>query len=147
MGLRTRIKERLGGLLGNEPAAPPPAPLRPVARSSAPETGQAPTAARPATPAAPQKALSPEEQAKQDKIAAHFEKARRGVLRNLAERGGAADMADMHDYSEKKFFVAHQGFSRMMEGFVAEGLVDYDARTGATTLTERGRTYIETPPG
>ena len=141
MGLRTRLKERLGGLLGNEPAAPPPTPPRPVARSSTPEAGQAPAAARPAPPAAPPKALPPEEQAKQDKIAAHFEKARKGVLKHLAEGGGTMSMADMHDFSERRYFVAHQGFSRMMEGFVAEGLISYNTAIGEATITDSGRSF------
>jgi len=69
------------------------------------------------------------------------------VLKNLAESGGAAEMADMHDYSEKKFFIAHQAFSRMMEGFVAEGLIDYDQRSGTATLTERGRAWLQPGAG
>lgn len=144
MGLRTRIKERLSGILGSPaptPARPAPAPPRPAA--AAPAAPAAPTApaARPAPP--PPKPLSPEEQAKQEKIAAHFEKARRGVLQQLADKGGRSEMADMHDYSERRYFIAHQAFSRMMEGFVAEGLIDYEPRTGQATLTEKGRGWLE----
>ncbi len=145
MGLRARIKERLGGLLGSSAAAAPAsAPLTPQVRSSAPEGPGSPPPMRvaPAAPSAPPpKALSPEEQAKQDKIAAHFEKARRGVMRNLVEVGGKAAMADMHDHSERRYFIAHQAFSRMMEGFVAEGLIDYDTRLGEATVTEKGRAF------
>ena len=52
---------------------------------------------------------------------AYFEKARKGVLAWLASRdGAAATLGEMHDHSSEKFLVAHQGFSKMMEGFVAD---------------------------
>ena len=74
---------------------------------------------------------------------AYFERARRGVLAWLAERDGAATtLAEMHEYSSTKFLVAHQGFSRMMESFVDEGLVDYDGGTGTATLTDAGRAFV-----
>ena len=74
---------------------------------------------------------------------AYFERARRGVLAWLAERdGAAATLAEMHEYSSEKFLVAHQGFSKMMESFVAEGLVDYDESTSTATLTDAGRRFI-----
>ena len=74
---------------------------------------------------------------------AYFERARRGVLAWLAGRdGAAATLAEMHEYSSGKFLVAHQGFSKMMESFVDEGLVDYDSETGTATLTEAGGTFI-----
>ena len=74
---------------------------------------------------------------------AYFARARKGVLAWLAEREGAATtLAEMHEYSSTKFLVAHQGFSKMMESFVDEGLVDYDGGTGIATLTETGRAFI-----
>lgn len=74
---------------------------------------------------------------------AYFERARKGVLAWLAEREGAATtLAEMHEYSSTKFLVAHQGFSKMMESFVDEGLVDYDEETGTATLTETGRAFV-----
>ncbi len=74
---------------------------------------------------------------------AYFEKARKGVLAWLAKReGGAATLADMHEHSSQRFLIAHQGFSRMMESFVAEGLVDYDEGTRTATLTDAGRRFV-----
>ena len=74
---------------------------------------------------------------------AYFEKARRGVLAWLAGReGAAATLAEMHEHSSGRYLIAHQGFSRMMEGFVGEGLVDYDEATRTATLTEAGRRFI-----
>jgi hypothetical protein len=74
---------------------------------------------------------------------AYFEKARKGVLTWLSKRdGAAATLAEMHDHSSERFLVAHQGFSKMMESFVAEKLVDYDQATMTATLTEAGRRFI-----
>lgn len=143
MGLRSRLREGVSSLLGRGaapavPSAAPPAPPRPVARTAMAEQPIAKAAAPP--PAN----LSPEEKAKLEKVAAHQEKARKGLLKWLVEQGGTTNMADMHDYSERRYFIAHQGFSRLMEGFVADGLVDYDARSGGITITEKAREFVGT---
>lgn len=72
-----------------------------------------------------------------------FERARKGVLQYLADQGGSLPMADLHDYSARKFFIQHQGFSRMMETFVDGRLVDYHPANQQTTLTEEGRKFIQ----
>ena len=69
---------------------------------------------------------------------AYFERTRKGVLRWLADQGGSAPMREMHDFSQSKFLVAHQGFSKLMEACVDEGLVEFDR--GTVTLTDAGRT-------
>ena len=75
---------------------------------------------------------------------AFFEKARKGVLTWLAKReGGAATLREMHDHSSERYLIAHQGFSKMMESFVDEKLVDYDYGTSTATLTDAGRRFIE----
>lgn len=74
---------------------------------------------------------------------AFFEKARKGVLTWLAKRDGAsATLHEMHEHSSERYLVAHQGFSKMMESFVAEKLVDYDRETTTATLTDAGRSFI-----
>jgi hypothetical protein len=74
---------------------------------------------------------------------AFFEKARKGVLAWLAKReGAAATLGEMHDHSSERYLVAHQGFSKMMESFVAEKLVDYDREAMTATLTDAGRAFI-----
>ena len=77
----------------------------------------------------------------EDKQRAHFERTKKGVLRWLAEQGGSATLADMHEFSSSKFLVAHQGFSKLMESCVEDQLVDYDRATNTATLTEAGRTF------
>ncbi len=79
----------------------------------------------------------------EDRQKAYFDKARKGVLAWLAQQpGAAATLGDMHEHSSGKFLIAHQGFSKMMESFVAEGLVGYDESTRIATLTEAGRRFI-----
>ena len=74
---------------------------------------------------------------------AYFDRARKGVLTWLAaQEGSAATLHDLHEYSSAKFLVAHQGFSRMMESFVAEDLVVYDEATRTATLTDAARRFI-----
>ena len=74
---------------------------------------------------------------------AYFDRARKGVLTWLAaQAGSAATLHDMHEYSSGKFLIAHQGFSKMMESFVAEPLVAYNEATRTTTLTDAGRRFI-----
>ena len=75
---------------------------------------------------------------------AFFEKARKGVLGWLAKQeGAAATLHDMHEHSSERYLIAHQGFSKMMESFVAERLIDYDQDTRTATLTDAGRRFIE----
>ena len=70
-----------------------------------------------------------------------FEKARKGVLQFLMAQGGKLNMGQLHEHSMNKYFIAHQGFSRMMETFVDEGLVEYDYATQDVTLSEIGRKF------
>ena len=80
----------------------------------------------------------------EEKQKAYFEKARKGVLGWLAQRdGAAATLGDLHEHSSSRYLIAHQGFSKMMESFVDEKLVDYDRGTSTATLTDAGRRFIE----
>ncbi len=85
---------------------------------------------------------SPEAVEKQKQF---FERARRGVLQHLSDQGGKLNMAELHEYSMKKFLIQHQRFSIMMEGFVNEGLVSFDWGTQDTILTDAGRQFLSKP--
>ena len=80
-----------------------------------------------------------EEMAERQKVL--FEKARKGVLKHLNENGGKLNMGELHDFSMNRYLIQHQGFSRMMETFVNEGLVKYDEANMMTTITEAGRSF------
>ncbi len=77
------------------------------------------------------------------KVKKHREKTKKAVLKQLIKLGGVASLADLHDYSEKKFFVAHRAFSSLMEEYVEEGLLLWDATTGMATITDAGRGFVK----
>ena len=82
----------------------------------------------------------------EDKQKAYFEKARKGMLAWLAQRGGAAaTLGDMHEHSSSRYLITHQGFSKLMESLVDEKLIDYDEGTRTATLTDAGRRSIASP--
>jgi hypothetical protein len=80
--------------------------------------------------------------AKFEKIVA---KAKVGVLKHVLDTSpeGRMSMADMHDHSERRYFIAHRSFSDLMEMWIGEGLVTYDAETGAVAVTDAGRLFVE----
>lgn len=83
-----------------------------------------------------------DEQEKEAKLQAFFEKARKGVLAYLNQQGGTLNLGEMHDFSLKTFFIQHQRFSIMMETFVDNDLVDYDPIEQRATITEKGKSFI-----
>ncbi len=69
------------------------------------------------------------------------------MLRLVDEAGGKAGLGEMHDYSERRWFIAHRKFSDLMEGLVEQRLIEYDGAEGQATLTDAGRRYlVENPP-
>jgi len=82
-------------------------------------------------------------QEKEAKFKEHFERARKGVLKYLDEKGGSLPMGEMHDYSLKKYFIQHQRFSELMESLVNEKLIDFDGSEQVSTITEVGKGYIK----
>ena len=150
MGIRSRVKNRLKKLVGGggtpQPAASSPAPRsRTEPERPAPTPAPVPASAPAAKPLAPP-AKTPEEEQAAAKAAAHMEKTRRAVLRFVEEAGGESGLAEMHDYSERRWFVGHKKFSDLMEGLVAEALLDYNGAEGRAALTEAGRQYLEDNP-
>ncbi len=77
------------------------------------------------------------------KLKEFFERARKGVLKHLEVQGGMLSLADLHDYSLKTYFIQHQRFSIMMEGFVAENLVIYDETSSEVIISDMGKKFIQ----
>ena len=77
------------------------------------------------------------------KIKEFFERARKGVLKHLDEKGGLLSLGELHDYSLNKFLIQHQRFSIMMETFVNEGLVTFDEGTSEVLITDQGKEFIK----
>ncbi len=71
-----------------------------------------------------------------------FERARKGVLKYLDEKGGTLSMSELHEYSMNKYLIQHQSFSRMMETFVDHELVIFDSFNQETVITDKGRAFI-----
>lgn len=136
--LRDRLKSLVKGKAEPAPApTPPPAPVV----AAPPPPPPPPPAPAPVEPAAP---VDPEAAAKaaldEERQRKHWARTRKGMLKWLVDHGGEAPMKDMHDHSEKKYFAGHRAFSRLMEEYTAEGLVDYNAST--VTITDAGRAAI-----
>lgn len=155
MGLRSRIKGRIKKALGTpeeapQPAAPSPAP---AVRTTAQTAEHAPTST--SKPESAQKKVtvaraSPKTDSgdgrkpiSEDKVKKHMLKTRKGVLKFVHDNGGSATLAEMHDYSERRFFVAHKKFSDLMEAMIADEQIDYNAAESVATLTETGKDYLE----
>ena len=148
MGLRDRLKQGLKTALGRGPAAqptpaappaahsPPRSPPPPPTRAPAPPSKAAPAKAAPAADAAP---LDPEAAAQAAKVEKARTRARKGVLTHIEKQGGEVPMKDAHDYSERRYFIAHRGFSDMMEWWLERDYITYDNEI--VKLTDAGRAY------
>ena len=84
-----------------------------------------------------------DEQEKEAKFKEFFEKARKGVLKYLAENDGSLPLDKMHEHSLNTYFIQHQRFSQLMESFVDEKLIDYDGATQVSMITEKGKEFIK----
>ena len=74
---------------------------------------------------------------------AFLQRARKGVVKFVVDQEGKAALGDMHNFSQKKFFIGHQSFSKLMESLVDEKLIEFDQSTGTATatVTEVGRAF------
>ena len=86
---------------------------------------------------------STDEREKEAKIKEFFERARKGVLKYVDQKGGTLPMLELHEYSLKTYFIQHQRFSQLMESLVDENLLEFDSPTETAVLTEKGRNFIQ----
>ncbi|MCK6520137.1 hypothetical protein L6R49_01740, partial [Myxococcota bacterium] len=82
---------------------------------------------------------APKDAEAEEKQRKFMARARKGLLTKVQEAGGAMPLGELHDHSEKRYFIAHRAFSNLMEEMVAEGLLDYESGTGIARLTDAGR--------
>ena len=80
-------------------------------------------------------------QEQEAKIKEFFERARKGVLKRLNDKGGVMPLGNLHDYSMNTFLIQHQRFSQMMESFVNEDMVSYDQETQDVLITDKGKEF------
>jgi hypothetical protein len=64
------------------------------------------------------------------------------VLKLVIDSGGSSTLSEMHDYSERRYFVAHKKFSDLMESLISSGQIDYDTAESVATITEVGRALV-----
>lgn len=83
------------------------------------------------------------DQDKEAKFKEFFEKARKGVLKHLDQKGGTLSLGELHEYSMNTYLIQHQRFSQMMESFVNERLVVVDDETQDLTITDEGKRFIQ----
>ena len=76
------------------------------------------------------------------KAAKHFERTRIAMLKFIVDQGDEASLADMHELSERRYFIGHKRFSTLMEGLVEEDLIDFDHATGIASITGAGKEYL-----
>ncbi len=69
--------------------------------------------------------------------------ARQGLLKFIAKKGGAIPIRELHTHSLLFYQAGHQAFSQLMEGLVADDLVTYDGATSVFSLTDKGRTAVQ----
>ncbi len=81
-------------------------------------------------------------QDQETKAKEYFERARKGVLKHLDEKGGLLPLPELHDHSLNKYLIQHQRFSQMMESFVNEGLATYDQDSHQVAITGKGKEFI-----
>ena len=138
--------EAAGASQSSSKAAPQKAPAKEAApikaaSSGAPANQQSGSTSREPEPAAAQETPTAEDVAEQRRLA-HWEKTRTGVLGFVHEQGGRASLRDVHDYSERRYFIAHQSFSRLMEELTDGELLEFDFDSGMATLTTTGRELV-----
>ena len=153
MGFRSRLKNRLKSLLGQDqetapaaskpPPPPPPKPDKPLNPVNPPPPEKVTTT----PPKVPPKAAAPASEKtaplSEDKVARHRERTRKGLLKKTLESGGTIGLGELHDHSERRFFVGHKAFSDMMEDLVRENLLLFDWDAQEATLTDAGRQYLD----
>ena len=148
--LKNRIKRIMGGNVHGQPsgvATPSPSappPIQPAPLPSPRSTPSKPTPSGPALASKDSPAASADLEADEraEKAAKHVERTRVAMLKFVIDQGGQASMADMHELSERRYFIGHKRFSDLMEGIVGEGLIDFDHASGMATITDAGAAYV-----
>jgi hypothetical protein len=116
-------------------AASSSATLKPASTVPIEATKPTPQVAPPqADPPKPAPQAATEASPDEEKIKKHREKTRAALLKHLAEKGGSLSLAELHDFSERRYFVAHRAFSTLMEELVEDEAISWDPQAGIVTL-------------
>ena len=151
MGIRRKIKDRIKRFAGIEAASQSKTEVQPKTVTSSSTSEPKTIPAKPekfATEGQTKEAgKSPQERSEptvdEAKVAKHLARTRKGILKFVLKQGGTSSLADMHDHSERRFFVGHKKFSDLMEAMVDEGLLLYSWEQQEATITDLGREAIK----
>jgi len=145
MGFRQKIKGKIKRLIGLESEEKPvtAAPPAPSPRIETPLVQENPTPNEAPVPVQKAEESEKKEAVDADKVAKHLKRTRKGILKFIEKNGGTCGLAEMHDHSEKRFFVGHRKFSELMEGMVDEGLISYSWDTQEATITATGKEWMK----
>ena len=143
MRKRDLLKRIIRKVMPNEgipsrPEQPAPDPVVPMQSNTPPEPEP-----EPESEPEPEPEPEPEADEKAEKIAKHFEKTRKAMLRFLIDQDGTSHLKEMHDLSERRYFIAHRRFSDLMESLVDDALIDFSQTKNEATITDTGRKYLE----
>ena len=150
MGIRRKIKDRIKRFAGINTASEVKTEAQPMPVASTPASEPKTIASTPenVVPEKETKAPAPSPKEESDstvdaaKVAKHLARTRKGILKFVVKQGGTSSLADMHDHSERRFFVGHKKFSDLMEAMVDEGLLLYSWEQQEATITDVGREVL-----
>ena len=95
-----------------------------------------------------QPALTPKENpqiksvVEQDKIEKHRQRVKLGLLKYINKKQGSVELAELHEFSERRYLVGHQAFSQLMEELVDGKLLDFDWEQSQASLSSQGAAFI-----
>ena len=102
----------------------------------------------PQVSSSPQPTLKPKEakeiksSEEQDKIDRHRQRVKLGLLKYINKKQGPVELAELHEFSERRYLVGHQSFSQLMEELVDGKLLDFDWEKSEAVLSVKGSEFI-----
>ena len=75
----------------------------------------------------------------QEKQRLFIERARKGLVKFISDKGTPVDLDMIHDFTFQKFFIQHQALSRLIEGLIEDQLLAHNVETGEFILTDQGK--------
>ena len=83
-----------------------------------------------------------EEEKKQQAADKHLAKTKKGLVKKVSDLGGATTLPELHDYSEKRFFVGHKRFSDLMEEMISEDLLCFSYEDSSIVLGTKAKDFL-----
>ena len=78
----------------------------------------------------------------QDKIEKHRRRVKLGLLKYVNKKDSSVELAELHEFSERRYLVGHQAFSQLMEELVDGQLLDFDWEKSEARLSLKGQDFL-----